>query len=56
MRHARATAAETGRAYLSPYNDPVVVAGQGTIGIEMLEATWNLAAEHAAKLGIEMPS
>jgi LDH2 family malate/lactate/ureidoglycolate dehydrogenase len=27
-----------------------------TDGIEMLEATWNLAAEHAAKLGIEMPS
>jgi L-2-hydroxycarboxylate dehydrogenase (NAD+) len=25
-------------------------------GIEMLEATWNIAAEHAARLGIEMPA
>ena len=32
---ARSAAAETGRAYVSPYNDPLVVAGQGTIGIEL---------------------
>jgi threonine dehydratase len=32
---ARSAAAESGRAYVSPYNDPLVVAGQGTIGIEL---------------------
>jgi threonine dehydratase len=34
--HARRVAADTGRAYLSPYNDLEVVAGQGTIGLEIL--------------------
>lgn len=34
---ARAHAAETGLAYVSPYNDPVIVAGQGTVGKEILE-------------------
>ncbi len=32
---ARAAAAESGRTYVSPYNDPYVVAGQGTIGVEL---------------------
>lgn len=32
---ARAHANETGLPYLSPYNDPRVVAGQGTIGVEL---------------------
>ena len=35
-RHARTLAEETGFAYVSPYNDPEIIAGQGTIGIEML--------------------
>jgi threonine dehydratase len=35
--HARAVAAETGRAYVSPYNDPAVVAGQGTVMHELLQ-------------------
>jgi threonine dehydratase len=34
---ARAFAEETGRCYISPYNDPEVVAGQGTLAIELLE-------------------
>jgi len=33
----RAHAVETGVQYISPYNDPVIVAGQGTIGKEILE-------------------
>jgi threonine dehydratase len=33
---ARAAAGETGRTYISPYNDWQVVAGQGTIGVELL--------------------
>ncbi|MBX3463467.1 MAG: threonine/serine dehydratase [Planctomycetes bacterium] len=37
--HARATAAATGRRYVSPYNDPDVVAGQGTVACELL-AEW----------------
>ncbi len=35
--HARAWAAQTGRPYISPYNDLDVVAGQGTIGAELLD-------------------
>ncbi len=34
---AREVAAETGRRYVSPYNDPDVVAGQGTVMHEILE-------------------
>ena len=33
--HARAYAAERGMMYVSPYNDPIVIAGQGTIGAEI---------------------
>jgi threonine dehydratase len=33
---AREAAAETGRSYVSPYNDPYVVAGQGTVAVELL--------------------
>jgi threonine dehydratase len=33
--HARHVAEETGRVYVSPYNDPKVIGGQGTIGIEL---------------------
>ena len=32
---AREVADEDGLAYISPYNDPEVVAGQGTIGVEL---------------------
>jgi threonine dehydratase len=34
---ARKAAARSGRIYVSPYNDPEVVSGQGTIGLEILE-------------------
>ena len=30
--------AETGRALVHPYDDPLVVAGQGTVGLELVEA------------------
>ena len=33
---AREAAAQTGRSYVSPYNDPYVVAGQGTVAVELL--------------------
>ena len=32
---ARAFADAEGRAYISPYNDPMVIAGQGTVGLEL---------------------
>ncbi|MAD94204.1 MAG: threonine dehydratase, partial [Rhodobacteraceae bacterium] len=35
--HAQKLAEEQGKIYCSPYNDPQVIAGQGTIAIEMLE-------------------
>ena len=34
---ARAAAADSGRTYVPPYNDPWVVAGQGTIALELLQ-------------------
>jgi threonine dehydratase len=34
---ARVQAAQTGRTYISPYNDPDVMAGQGTVAVELLE-------------------
>ena len=41
-QHAREFALKHGRFYVSPYNDPQVIAGQGTIGIELLEELPNL--------------
>jgi threonine dehydratase len=35
--HAQEQAAARGLVYVSPYNDPEIVAGQGTIGLELLE-------------------
>jgi threonine dehydratase len=35
--HAREYAAGAGKTYVSPYNDPSIIAGQGTIGVEILE-------------------
>ncbi len=40
---ARAAAADRGGTYISPYNDPIVVAGQGTIGSELLRQLPKLA-------------
>ncbi len=34
---ARARSEQTGETYVSPYNDPVVVAGQGTLAVELTE-------------------
>ncbi len=36
-QHAQALAREQGKIYVSPYNDPQVIAGQGTIALELLE-------------------
>ncbi|HWJ33844.1 MAG TPA: threonine/serine dehydratase [Steroidobacteraceae bacterium] len=41
---ARAAASESGRTYISPYNDPYVVAGQGTIGVELMRQAPDLDA------------
>lgn len=35
--HAQLTARQRGLAYVSPYNDPEIIAGQGTIALELLE-------------------
>ncbi len=35
--YARRRAEETGQVYLSPYNDPLVMGGQGTIGLEIMD-------------------
>ena len=36
-RAAREMEGETGRSFVSPYNDPDVIAGQGTVALEILE-------------------
>lgn len=36
-RQARAAAADQGKTYISPYNDRDVMAGQGTMGLELIE-------------------
>jgi threonine dehydratase len=36
-RNARRMEKETGLTFVSPYNDPDVIAGQGTIGLEILD-------------------
>ena len=41
---ARAAARESGRSYISPYNDPYVVAGQGTVAVETLRQLPDLDA------------
>ncbi len=35
--HAQAFAARTGGAFIHPFDDPHIVAGQGTLGLELLE-------------------
>ncbi|WP_205720070.1 threonine/serine dehydratase [Fodinibius halophilus] len=40
-KYTRQTAEEQGWIYVSPYNDPQIVAGQGTIAVEILEQLSN---------------
>jgi threonine dehydratase len=37
LERMRAIAAESGRAIVHPYDDPLIVAGQGTVGLEIVE-------------------
>ena len=39
---ARRIERETGRVFVSPYNDPVIVAGQGTVALEILDELPNV--------------
>ena len=41
---AREAAVKSGRSYVSPYNDPYVVAGQGTVAVELLRQLPDLDA------------
>jgi threonine dehydratase len=43
LQAARARATETGMAFVHPFDDPDVVAGQGTLGLELLEDVPDLA-------------
>jgi threonine dehydratase len=45
---ARAYAEKTGKTYISPYNDHLVVAGQGTIALELLQRLPRLDAVYVA--------
>ena len=46
--HARAVAEETGRIFISPYNDAQVIAGQGTVGLELHQQLEDLDAVFVA--------
>jgi threonine dehydratase len=46
--HARRVAEERGRVYVSPYNDLDVVAGQATVGVELLRQLEDFAAVFVA--------
>ncbi len=37
--HAAALCAQTGMTFIHPYDDPLVIAGQGTVGVEMMRQT-----------------
>jgi threonine dehydratase len=43
VRAARERAQKTGMAFIHPFDDPDVVAGQGTVGLELLEQVPDLA-------------
>lgn len=45
---ARRVALETGTSYVSPYNDVAVMAGQGTLAVELLRQVWNLSRVYVA--------
>lgn len=45
---ARAAAQRDGRIYVSPYSDPDVIAGQGTVGLELAEQCPDLAAVYVS--------
>jgi len=45
---ARAAAAASGKTYISPYNDPYVIAGQGTIGVELVQQVGSIDAIYVA--------
>ncbi len=47
-RKARATAGVEGKTYVSPYSDPDIIAGQGTIGLELAEQAEDLAAVYVS--------
>jgi len=48
---ARADAHRSGRTYVSPYNDPAVVAGQGTVAVELVRQLAGLDAVFVATGG-----
>lgn len=45
---ARKLAAESGRTFISPYNDLEIIGGQGTIGLELLEQVEDLDVVYVA--------
>jgi len=47
-RQARAESEASGRVYVSPYNDPVVIGGQGTVGLEIERQLASLEAVFVA--------
>ena len=53
VRRLRELEAETGRVFVHPFDDPVVIAGAGTVGLEILEdvTAWRPSSSRAAAAG-----
>ncbi|MBT0569158.1 threonine ammonia-lyase, biosynthetic [Curvibacter sp. CHRR-16] len=50
-QHAVALQAEQGLTFVHPFDDPDVIAGQGTVAMEMMRQAQTLGADKAAKSG-----
>src|SRR5499427_10255543 len=44
QRHAETLAADSGAVFIHPFDDPLVIAGQGTVAVEMLRQSQDLHA------------
>src|SRR4051812_4190011 len=44
QRHCNELAAQTGSAFIHPFDDPMVIAGQGTVAVELLRQQADLSA------------
>ncbi|KAL3442203.1 tryptophan synthase beta subunit-like PLP-dependent enzyme [Aspergillus insuetus] len=53
-KHAQSLASTGEYTYISPYNDPDVIAGQGTVGVEILEKWKNINSNDNGTVGEEV--
>ncbi len=52
QEHAQSRASKEGRVFIAPYDDPYTIAGQGTIGAEILRQIHNMDSLHAVFVAV----